>query len=111
MEIDWTIVSCAIGGIAFACGCVRNIKQDFTEKMSVVSNKSDALRNEMLYLHKEVKAEFKELKADIKDLKMEVRLLREDIKEVDRGVCHLEGAFRTKECCMLSHSHSGKEAG
>ena len=102
MEIDWTIVSCAIGGVAFMCACVRNIKQDFGEKLAVVSNKSDALRNEMLYLHKEVKAEFKELKADVK-------LLREDVKDMDRRLCRLEGAFSTKECCMLSHSHSGKE--
>lgn len=53
-----------------------------------------ALGTLMLYLHSSAMAE--------------IKLLREDVRDIDRRLCRLEGAFSNKDCCMLRHDHKEK---
>lgn len=34
--------------------------------------------------------------------------LDDKVTDVDRRVCHIEGAIWNKECCMLKHDHKSK---
>lgn len=51
----------------------------------------------------DIHSELLELKDDIKDLK-------NDMKDVDRRLCRMEGAFSSKDCCILKSSNDQKEA-
>ena len=35
----------------------------------------------------------------------------EKITDIDRRLCRLEGAFSSKECCMISHDSNRKNTG
>jgi hypothetical protein len=51
----------------------------------------------------EIKLMRTELKSDIKDVS-------EKLTDVDRRLCRLEGAFSSKECCMLKENRHHKKA-
>ena len=55
-----------------------------------------ALGTMMLYLHSCMTKQMSEMRSDIKD--------------IDRRLCRLEGAFASKDCCMIKHSHHSTEA-
>ena len=38
----------------------------------------------------------------------EIKLLREEVRDIDRRLCRLEGAFSNKDCCILRHDHKEK---
>lgn len=39
----------------------------------------------------------------------EIKSLREEVRDIDRRLCRLEGAFASKECCILRHDHKDKD--
>jgi hypothetical protein len=45
----------------------------------------------------------KSFREDIKEIKI-------DIKDMDRRISHLEGAFTSKSCCILNHEQDKKGA-
>lgn len=60
-----------------------------------------ALGTLILYLHS-ITAK------SIRQLTEELRALREEVRDIDRRLCRLEGAFSNKDCCMLRHDHKEK---
>lgn len=33
----------------------------------------------------------------------------DDVKDIDRRLCRIEGALSNKECCALKHNHDSKK--
>lgn len=50
---------------------------------------------------------FKLLRDDIVGLRQDLVLLREEVRDIDRRLCRIEGAMTNKDCCMLKHDHGG----
>jgi monomeric isocitrate dehydrogenase len=51
-----------------------------------------------------------DVKSDIKELREDVQDLRKDVQEIDKRLCRLEGAFASKECCMIKDERFMKKA-
>lgn len=41
------------------------------------------------------------IRSDIKDIKFDLARIKEDIRDLDRRLCRIEGALSAKECCIL----------
>ena len=52
----------------------------------------------------------KKMDKAIDRLEVKIDKLDEKLTDIDRRICRLEGAFSTKECCMLKHHHEIKKA-
>ena len=37
----------------------------------------------------------------------DLKSLREEIRDIDRRLCRIEGAMSNKDCCMLKHDQIG----
>ncbi len=46
----------------------------------------------------------------IDELKGQIKDVAEDVKDIDRRLCRIEGAMASKDCCMLKDDRQMKKA-
>lgn len=46
----------------------------------------------------------------LKQIREELRDMRKDIQDIDRRLCRLEGAFASKDFCVLKNDRQGQKA-
>lgn len=46
---------------------------------------------------------------EIKDMRKEIQDIRKEIQDIDRRLCRLEGAFSSKEFCVLKNDNQHKK--
>ena len=61
----------------------------------------------MMYLHQGIMKRF-----EMSDQRNEAKfvLLQETVTDIDRRLCRLEGAFASKDCCMIKDSRHKEES-
>ena len=58
---------------------------------------------------KNVHEEFKEVRSEIKEVRSEIKEVRDEVKELRTSLNRMEGAFYSKDCCILKEDKNIKK--
>jgi predicted nuclease with TOPRIM domain len=105
-------------GFTVTFALMKSMWNDVNRRMDTrfkeVNDRMDARFKEVDARFKEVDARFKEMDARFKemDTKIDIRFdkLDEKVTDIDRRLCRLEGAFSSKECCILKYDKELRKA-
>ncbi len=85
----------AMGGMLWV------LKKHLDKKFDKIEMQFKNVDNEFKSIREEMQSEFKSVRGDMQS---EFKSLREEIKEIRTSLNRMEGAFYSKECCMLSNN-------
>ena len=111
LTILFTIIGAVVTAIAFVYAFLRNLKSDMHHLIERVAKENQALferaakENQALF---ERAAKENQVQFDRIDKKMEK--FDEKLTDIDRRLCRLEGAFSSKDCCILKEEKHIKQA-
>lgn len=64
----------------------------------------------MFYMMSQTNKRVEDLSCEIKYLRLEMKDLREDVQDIDRRLCRIEGSLSSKDCCMLKEDGQRRKA-
>lgn len=64
----------------------------------------------MLFLYNRIGARFQLIDARLDKMDSRLDKMQETITDIDRRLCRLEGAFHSKDCCMLKAEAQSRKA-
>lgn len=100
MENINILLSAMLAGFAVTFGFLKMMWKDLNKRMDGVETKIDKLDEKLSKRIDEVDAK----------LTNRIDKLDEKLTDVDRRLCRLEGAFSSKDCCMIKDDRQIKKA-
>lgn len=103
LALIFTIIGSAVTTVGFVYGFLRNFKVDFENKFNRLESQFNRLESQFDRLKSDTQSQFERL-----EKKMDK--FDEKLTDIDRRLCRMEGAFSSKDCCILKEDKQIRKA-
>lgn len=93
--MNWELIGGAVGVVGLVYGFLRNFKSDINERFDRIDGKFDKIEDK-----------FDKIENRFDKIEDRFDRIESEIKEIRTGLNRMEGAFYSKDCCMLKESKS-----